>query len=446
MLSPGVRRELTRLGGHVPAGFVPREMVVETPLGPHAVPPSVQALLAVVWPAGQVLVCKEELAWELTLPAPTETAIAGLKDDCAWFAVGHDAGGSRLMVDLNRVPATGDPTVYRFDGEDRWYRPRPLSHLLARTKVQRPPSAKNALVHACARGDLDTARALIAKGASLGPVGAYGLTPLHMAAFTSGSPELVGLLLKAGADVNAVITGKTGPSLYHLTTTGRLYGRHLRPGETALNAAAQGLGRFFRRHVLEIMAALLDAGADPNLADMYGNTPLIRASGAAVVGHAEAVPLLLAAGADPNGMPGEQTPLYAAAFGKPATVEVLLAAGADPCASTKAAYWKASGLTPLHLAAVGGLEEVVRLLVGAAKDVDVRTAEGLTPLHFAAVGGDPSRARILLEAGADPHATTVGDTPFGLNFGPGVRTPLDVAVRCGQPAMLAVMEAFGAAS
>ena len=99
-------------------------------------------------------------------------------------------------------------------------------------------------------------------------------------------------------------------------------------GWTALHAAASRRGR--RQDV----AALVDAGADPNALTADGMTPLHRAAP-----NTRAV--LLAAGADPNarakhpnsvGVDG-WTPLHVAASqGDTETIAALLAAGADPSA------------------------------------------------------------------------------------------------------------------
>jgi ankyrin repeat protein len=79
------------------------------------------------------------------------------------------------------------------------------------------------------------------------------------------------------------------------------------------------------------LAALLRAGADPNLLDRSGTTPLYRAS---VQDKPDNVRVLLEAGADPNvesGTGEEGLPLCAAAcWGHIATVGQLLAGGADP--------------------------------------------------------------------------------------------------------------------
>ncbi|GIG65762.1 ankyrin repeat domain-containing protein [Phytomonospora endophytica] len=446
-LSDKVLAEIARLGGRIRADFAVRDTAVETPVGPRSVPPSIQALLAIEWPAGQVLVHKEDLNWELTFPAPAEaeTGFTASGYENAWYAVGRDSQRCTLMVDLASPRNPGDPIVYRFDSDGMWHPPRLLSARLARAKVQRPPTAKNALAHACARGDLDTARALVAGGASLGPVNKAGVTPLHMAAFTSGSPETVRFLIEAGADIDAVTTGEKPPALHALVDSGRLYRRELRPGTSPLAAAVQCVGVFVRKaqpRAVEVVEALVDAGADPNTTDDLGESPLLEAARVARDRAGEVVTMLLKAGADPNPGVGKSSPLYAAVYGLPGPVAELLAAGADPCRGTGQTYWKASGLTPLHRAAVGALEEVMRMVVDAAKDVDVRTPEGITPLHMAVSGSEPARARILLAAGADPHASTVGDTAFGTQFGPGTRTPLDVAARCGRREMIALLEEY----
>jgi len=110
------------------------------------------------------------------------------------------------------------------------------------------------------------------------------------------------------------------------------------------------------------VAALLRAGADPNLPDSYGTTPLYLAS---VQGAATVVPLLLAAGAEPNvetGQRTEGTPLCAAAcWGHAAVVRELLAYGADPNLRED----QGAGMTPLEWAVRGSHDETAELLRAA---------------------------------------------------------------------------------
>ena len=75
---------------------------------------------------------------------------------------------------------------------------------------------------------------------------------------------------------------------------------------------------------------LTAAGADVNLGEQMGDTPLHRA---ALFGQAELIDVLIEAGADPNVRNRiEGTPLHSAASGSQgaAAIRALLEAGADP--------------------------------------------------------------------------------------------------------------------
>jgi hypothetical protein len=107
--------------------------------------------------------------------------------------------------------------------------------------------------------------------------------------------------------------------------------------------------RAARNGDVEVLRALLAAGADPDLADTTGNhwTPLMHAIHK---DHAGATRLLLDAGADANHRgDGGVTPLImAAAYGNVDIVNLLLAHGADPAARAR------GGITALSNAAGGG--------------------------------------------------------------------------------------------
>ena len=78
-----------------------------------------------------------------------------------------------------------------------------------------------------------------------------------------------------------------------------------------------------------------------------------------------------------------------------------------------------SGTAALHLAALAGRVEVVKVLLEKGADPNGRDAGGLAPLHLAAAGGDARTVSALLAAEADATAA-----------GPG-GTPLDVALAAG---------------
>ena len=62
------------------------------------------------------------------------------------------------------------------------------------------------------------------------------------------------------------------------------------------------------------------------------------------------------------------------------------------------------GNTPLHSAAAGGSEPIVKLLLRHGADVQSYNKEGRTPLHRAAQFGHPETVRALIYAGACVNA------------------------------------------
>lgn len=93
--------------------------------------------------------------------------------------------------------------------------------------------------------------------------------------------------------------------------------------------------------------------------------------------------------------------------GATGTVRRLLDEGADPD--------EIRGLTPLHLAAGNGADEMVELLLTHGADPDRTDHRGRTPLMMALEGQHPETARRLVEAGTDLSlARDDGTTPLML--------------------------------
>ena len=270
-----------------------------------------------------------------------------------------------------------------------------------------------ALHWAAERRDLTMAELLLAAGADVEAatrIGSY--TPLHLAS-KSGDSSLVRALLRAGSDAIAVTTN-TGVSPLHL-------------------AAASGDG--------PSVGLLLDHGArvDARDASEWGQTPLIYA---AATNGAAAIEVLLARGADPDlatrsadvrararvdleatrvrsrALRGNEKPtadqLQAAILAGRETQQTLTDVSVDPVMDeqgrlvdevagipTLVGQW--GGLTALHHATREGHIETVQTLLDGGAHIDHLTGDRSSPLLMATLNGQFDVALLLIERGADPN-------------------------------------------
>jgi len=229
-------------------------------------------------------------------------------------------------------------------------------------------------------GNCEALRRLIDLGADVNnhPIG----YELIVRAAGAGKTEMVDLLIRPGADVNAVCQSDDGNS-------------------TALMSATR---------YPDILKLLLAAGADPKALDNEGQSALFHASGH----NQEIMKMLLEAGCP---VTGEclHMPVYRRELD---LVQQLLAQKPNVNKGFPHAGHVMKGEKPLIVAVEKNMEDIrtpppprsnrlgiIKALLEAGADVNVRgvSSLGRTPLLMAVEEKDAEIARILVQAGADPN-------------------------------------------
>jgi len=296
---------------------------------------------------------------------------------------------------------------------------------VAKASQPEPPTVKapDISIHIAARdGNIEAVKQHLAAGTDVNAKGLGGITPLSDAAYY-GRKEIMELLIASGADANAkdyggetpldwAIRGKHTETADFLLKHGGKTGAELKGDEPVSKAATpetptakvpDTIYRAAQAGNIEAVKQHLAAGADVNVKDKVGGTPLHRA---AYKGHKEIVELLIDNGADVNAerhetvrVPADKiTPIQEAAFGaSEATyktyleiMSILIAAGADVNA-------KVPFNTPLE--EVIKWPEIVELLIANGVDVNTRDNRNRTPLDRAIKFKCPETATLLRKYG-----------------------------------------------
>jgi len=338
------------------------------------------------------------------------------------------------MVEPEEVPEYVDPDVG--DGGGSGF-----------TRLVGGQGGLTPLLHAAREGHVETALALLDAGADIDRVSLGDHTSPILIAMINGHYDLGLTLLERGADPNLASDAGTTPLYAALNTYWAPKARY--PQQRAYTQQ--------RADYLDVMRALLEAGADPNArtrkhlwymgytfdqldVDTGGSTPFWRAAYATDV---PAMELLVEYGADAS------MGTLATRDGRAPEDGQLDPSGEPPVKAGDTAVLPihaASGVGygegyagNAHRHVEGGWLPAVRYLVEVhGADVNARDLNGYTPLHHAAARGDNELILYLVSKGADPMAVSRrGQTTVDMANGPVQRiSPF--------PETIALLESMGA--
>ena len=246
-------------------------------------------------------------------------------------------------------------------------------------------ASNTVLLDAAESGDRPAAMRMIGdKAVDVNTAGPDGSTAVMYAA-ANGDLELVRALIKAGANVK--LKNQFGTSA--LT-------------EAAIIGSAP------------VVEALLKAGADPNFRTTDGETPLMAAARS---GKVDAAKALLAAGAEINAKEtwgGQSALMWAAAQSQADMVKFLASKDASLNDHGRVNQWERKviqeprpkdlnkgGFTALHYAAREGCAACVENLLAAGADPDSEDPDRMTPLLLALMNLHFDAAAVLVKGGAD---------------------------------------------
>ncbi|XP_065112816.1 CARD- and ANK-domain containing inflammasome adapter protein [Paramisgurnus dabryanus] len=279
---------------------------------------------------------------------------------------------------------------------------------------------------AAIQDDATLAEVLLRNGALVDTKDGQRKTALHHAVH-HGNEKTAAVLLKAGAQVDSVIVDAAFELNRKSFLSSFLQYMQKSMSQNEVNSA---LFKAVQRNLDEVVAALVDHGADINCCNELGYTPMLLAAElgntevfkvlvakkarlddrlpnqisalhlAIQSGSMQVAQMLLDKGIDPNITgPKDQTPLHLSALhNQPALMVLLLRKGAEINSVTQ------DGLTALHLACHSGHSQAVSQLLEGKADIHVKDKQGRTAMHWAATQGDAGIIQLLLTAGCDANA------------------------------------------
>ncbi|MDB4632955.1 ankyrin repeat domain-containing protein [bacterium] len=265
-------------------------------------------------------------------------------------------------------------------------------------------------------GSAETIESLIQAGAAINAATDHGFTPLHFAAIHNPDPRVITALLDSGARMSA--TTDSGIDCRQVVaianpapeSTMRALTEHRRFEITESQPPLLHLAIRFNRPAA--IPFFIELSEDLDQKDLGSKSAVHHA---ALRKSPEILKMLIAAGADVNIADGDGwTPLHhsATGSGNPDSLVTLINAGVAVDSKTT------DGRTALHIAASHENDTAIDLLLEARADPNTKDRLGKSPLHLAAASVTSTKGiHRLIEAGADVNATDLsGGSP--LDFAP----------------------------
>jgi ankyrin repeat protein len=293
--------------------------------------------------------------------------------------------------------------------------PLVVKHLHEAKVASTSTDLDQALLAASTAGNVDIASNLIAAGANPNVSNERARTPVMIAA-AAGNSALLNQLLTRNPEL-ATVDKNNGNVLHYAAANCDAAMFKILAGEGAVESA------------IGTPALIIALQRCPNAADFIASIDHKMANvkdgdGRSFIWHVSTIdnPALIKtamdAGADLNVNDAQGfTPLHAAALtGRVENLRMLLdmATASDVTSST--------GVTPLMLAASVGCLQCVELLASKSADIDFKDIAGETALLHAVRMRQIDTVKLLLKLGANPIARSLGDD-----------TPEKLAVRMGSP-------------
>ncbi|XP_077179664.1 ankyrin repeat and SOCS box protein 2 [Paroedura picta] len=238
------------------------------------------------------------------------------------------------------------------------------------TLFKRPqPEVLDPVVSTIREGDEETLRAMIKSGKNLAQPNKDGWLPLHEAAYY-GQEGCLKLLQKSYPGTIDQRTLQEETPLYLATNKGHL----------------------------ECVCALLQAGAEPDIANKARETPLYKACERKNV---DAVRLLLQYNADANHRCNRGWTALHEAVGRNdlEIIDLLVKGGA------KVESANCYGITSLFVAAESGHLEALRYLAKCGAEINTQASDKASALYEASKNGHENIVKFLLSQGADANKT-----------------------------------------